>query len=134
MSQATQLLPFNWTGPRARNVALWVLQIGAAATFFGAGLGKLTGDPHMVALFEALGAGSWFRYLTGAIELTGALLLLIPVLSGVGALLLAGVMLGAIATHLFWVGGSPALPAALLLVVGVVAYGRRERTLRLLGR
>jgi hypothetical protein len=41
-------------------------------------------------------------------------------------------MLGAVPTHLFVVGGSP-LPAIILLIVtGVVAWGRRKRTRNLL--
>jgi putative oxidoreductase len=48
--------------------------------------------------------------------------------------LLVGTMLGAVATHLFLVGGSP-LPAIILLVVtGVIALGRRQRTMNLLAR
>ena len=114
------------------NVGMWILQIGAAGMFLMVGFLKLSGDPQMVGLFDAIGLGQWFRYLTGSLEVLGAILLLIPRLSGLGALLLAGVMLGAVPTHLFVVGGSP-LPAIILLIVtGVVAWGRRERTMNLL--
>src|SRR5438093_1341613 len=81
---------------------------------------------------ERIGLGQWFRYVTGSLEVLGAVLLLIPRLSGLGALLLVGVMLGAVPTHLFVVGGNP-LPAIILLIVtGVVAWGRRKRTMNLL--
>lgn len=119
---------------KAANIALWVLQIGAAAMLGMAGFAKLSGSPDMVGLFDALGAGQWFRYLTGALEVLGAVLLLVPALAGAGALLLVGVMLGAVATHLFIIGGSPAMALVLLVVVATIAYARRERTLRLLGR
>jgi uncharacterized membrane protein YphA (DoxX/SURF4 family) len=113
---------------------LWILQIGAAGMFLMAGFSKLSGDPQMVGLFDAIGLGQWFRYLTGSLEIVGAVLLLIPRLCGLGALLLVGTMLGAVATHLFVVGGSP-LPAIILLVVtGVIAWGRRQRTMNLLAR
>lgn len=106
-------------GPTARkriwSVFLWVLQIAAAGMFLSAGYGKLTADPQMVAAFEAIGFGQWFRVLTGSLEVLGSVLLLIPRFSGFGALLLAAVMVGAVLTHLFLVGGS-ALPAATLLV------------------
>src|SRR5688500_5624384 len=91
---------------KAGNVALWVLQVAAAAMLAMAGIMKLTGAPDMIALFEAVGVGQWFRYVTGALEVGGAVLLLIPALAGVGALLLAGVMAGAVAAHLFVIGGS----------------------------
>jgi putative oxidoreductase len=114
------------------NVGLWILQIGAAGMFLMVGFLKLSGNPQMVGLFDAIGLGQWFRYVTGSLEVLGAILLLIPRLSGLGALLLVGVMLGAVPTHLFIVGGNP-LPAMILLIVtGVVAWGRRERTMNLL--
>ena len=114
------------------NVGLWILQIGAAGMFLMVGFFKLSGDPRMVGLFDAIGFGQWFRYVTGSLEVLGAVLLLIPWLSGLAALLLVGTMLGAVATHLFVVGGSP-LPAIILLIVtGVIAWGRRKRTMNLL--
>jgi uncharacterized membrane protein YphA (DoxX/SURF4 family) len=116
------------------NVALWVLQVGAAAMLFMAGWMKLTGAPDMVALFDAIGVGQWFRYVTGGIEVGGAALLLVPRLAGMGALLLAATMVGAIITHVAVIGGSFAVPLVLLVVTATIAWARRERTLRLLGR
>jgi putative oxidoreductase len=114
------------------NVGLWIMQIGAAGMFLMVGFFKLSGDPRMVGLFDAIGLGQWFRYVTGSLEVLGAVLLLIPGLSGLGALLLVGVTLGAVTTHLFIVGGSP-LPAIILLIVtGVVAWARRKRTMNIL--
>lgn len=118
----------------ALNVALWVLQVAAAAMLGMAGFAKLTGAPEMIGLFDAVGVGQWFRYVTGALEVLGAVLLLVPALAGVGALVLAPVMLGAVLTHLFVVGGSPVIALVLLAVVALVAFARRDRTLRLLGR
>jgi putative oxidoreductase len=100
--------------------------------FLMVGFFKLSGDPRMVELFDAIGLGQWFRYVTGSLEVLGAVLLLIPRLSGLGALLLVGVMLGAMATHLFVVGGSPQPAIILLIVTGVVAWGRRKRTMNIL--
>src|SRR5580765_6353092 len=109
------------------NVCLWILQIAAAAMFLMAGFAKLSGDPQMVVMFDAIGLGQWFRYLTGSFEVLGAILLLIPRLSGLGGLLLVGVMSGAVATHLFIIGGSPLMAIILLIVVGIIAWGRRQR-------
>src|SRR5258708_39158848 len=113
------------------NVLLWVLQIAAAGMFLMVGFLKLSGNAQLVGLFQAIGLGQWFRYLTGSVEVLGALLLLIPRLSGLGALLLAGTMLGAVATHLFIVGGSPLMAIILLIVTGLIAWGRRQRTMNL---
>ena len=114
------------------NVALWILQIAAAGMFLMVGLLKLSGDAELVGLFEAIGVGQWFRYLTGALEVGGAVLLLIPRTSGLGALMLVGVMAGAVITHVFIVGGSPLMAIILLVVTGLVAWGRRQRTMNLL--
>ena len=114
------------------NVVLWVLQIAAAGMFLMVGFLKLSGNAQLVGLFEAIGLGQWFRYLTGTLEVAGALLLVIPRTSGLGALMLAGVMLGAVATYLFVVGGSPLGAIILLIVTGITAWGRRKRTMNLL--
>ena len=105
------------------NLVLWVLQIGAAGMFLMVGFMKLSGNAQMVGLFEGIGVGQWFRYLTGILEVAGAILLLLRRTSGLGALMLAGVMVGAVVTHLFIVGGSPLGAIILLVVTGVVAWG-----------
>jgi putative oxidoreductase len=114
------------------NVVLWVLQIAAAGMFLMVGFLKLSGNAQLVGLFQAIGIGQWFRYLTGTLEVAGAILLLIPRTSGLGALMLAVVMICAVATHVFIVGGSPFMAIILLVVTGVVAWGRRQRTMNLL--
>lgn len=114
------------------NVSLWILQIAAAGMFLMVGFFKLAGDPQMVGLFDAIGIGQWFRYLTGSVEVLGAILLLVPRLSGLGALMLVATMLGAVATHLFIVGGSPLVAFILLIVTGIIAWGRRQRTMNIL--
>ena len=114
------------------NIVLWVLQIGAAGMFLMVGFLKLSGNPQLVALFEAIGLGQWFRYLTGSLEVAGAILLLIPRTSGLAALMLAAVMACAVVTHVFIVGGSPLGATILLVVTGLVAWGRRQRTMSLL--
>ena len=113
--------------PWALTAGLWVLQIGAAAMFLMAGGSKLAGAPEMVGLFDVIGVGQWFRYLTGVIEVGSAVMLLIPSLAFYGAALLVLTMIGAVLTHLFIVGGSPAMALVLLLAVGTIAWARRPR-------
>jgi putative oxidoreductase len=121
----SQALPIRRS--RMGLIALWGLQVGLATLFLFAGGSKLAGAPAMVALFEAIGLGQWFRYLTGLLEVASAIALLVPALAPFGALLLASTMVGAIVTHLFIVGGSPALPGVLLLGLVVVLWARRDR-------
>lgn len=119
---------------RGLNVAHWALQIAGAVMIGMAGYMKLVGVPDMVGLFDAIGIGQWFRYVTGGLEFGGAVLLLVPPLAGLAAIVLALVMVGAILTHWFIVGGSALMPFMLLTALLTVAYGRRDRTLRILGR
>jgi hypothetical protein len=81
----------------------------------------------MVDMFHKIGFGQWFRYLTGSLEVTGAVLLLLPRTAAIGGWLLAAVMLGAIGTHLLIIDGSP-VPAVVLLVLAItVAWNRSRR-------
>ena len=110
---------------RGASIALWVSQIVLAAMFLFAGGSKLFGAPTMVALFHAIGWGQWFRYVTGAIELSAAVALLIPSAAVFGAMLLIPTMIGAIAANLF-LGQSVVPPLVLLLVASAVAWARRN--------
>jgi putative oxidoreductase len=122
------------TPGKALNVALWVVQGLLALAFVGAASGKLLGKPEMVGLFEAIGVGQWFRYVTGFVELSGAALILVPKTRVIGAGLLAGTMLGAIATHLFVLHNAPTAPVVLLSLVSFVLWGRRAELATWLGR
>jgi hypothetical protein len=95
--------------------------------FLLAGGSKLAGADAMVALFDAIGIGQWFRYLTGFIEVTSAVALLVPSLALFGALALVATMIGAVGTHLFVVGGSVVVPVLLLLGSALVAWAHRHQ-------
>jgi putative oxidoreductase len=112
---------------KVRIAGLWFLQIAAAGLFFFAGGSKLAGGAQMIQMFGAIGIGQWFRYLTGSLEVIGAAGLLFPATAPFAALMLAVVMIGAVLSHLFVIGGSPAMPAVLLLAMAVVAWARRRK-------
>ena len=140
---ATQTMPDEFSGEMPRqavhpskisNALVWVMQVLGALIFINSGVGKLMGAPMAVAMFDAIGVGHWFRYLTGFIELGSALLLLTPKLSGIGALLLMGVMAGAVLTEVFVLGRSPALPLSLFVMMTIIAYFRRNRTADIMSR
>jgi len=112
---------------KAANASLWGLQILTAAAFLYVGGVKLAGAAAMVAMFNAIGLGQWFRYLTGFLEVAGAIGLVIPRFTFYAAALLSAVMIGAVITHLAIIGGSPAPAAMLLIFSGAIAYLRRPR-------
>jgi uncharacterized membrane protein YphA (DoxX/SURF4 family) len=107
-----------------RTIAGWILCVLLAGMFAMAGLGKLIGRPGMVAEFEVIGLGQWFRYFTGAVEMAGAIGLLIPRFSRMAALGLAVVMAGAIIAHLTVLPSPPTLPGMLLGLLLIVAWLR----------
>lgn len=112
---------------RFRISPLVAFRLVVALPFLAAGLAKLTGAAPMVGLFDQIGLGPGFRYLTGALEVGGAVLLMTrgwPL----GAALLSGVASGAVITHLAVIGGNP-IPAIVLLIASAVllTMGIRQR-------
>ena len=113
---------------RVPTIALWALQALLAIMFAMAGLAKVFGDPAMVEMFATIGIGQWFRYVVGALEIAGAVGVLVSRLSGLAALGLLCLMAGAILTNVLVLGTSPLLPIVLMLVSALVAWGRWPRT------
>jgi putative oxidoreductase len=111
---------------RPLNILLWCVQALLALEFVGVSSAKLMGMAEMVALFTAVGFGQWFRYVTGILELTGAVLIVVPRTRSIGAALLATIMLGAITAHLFILHVPPTAPVVLFLLSGFVVWGRRK--------
>jgi uncharacterized membrane protein YphA (DoxX/SURF4 family) len=108
----------KWLGYVVHGVALLVM---LAFLFFGGT--KLMGAEMHVQNFARWGYPGWFMYVTGAMEVLGAILILLPKTRFYGAALLIATMIGAIATHL--VSGEPAmipLPLVLLLLSAFVAW------------
>jgi putative oxidoreductase len=115
------------TPHRAVVIVIWVLRVVLAALFLAASMAKLTSQPMMVAEFHTVGIGQWFRYFTGVLELTGAVLTVIPRTSPFGALALLTVDLGAFVAqlsvlHIDWV--HPIVIGALLVAL---VWLQRER-------
>ena len=107
-----------------KRYSLILLRLVLAAAFLAAGIAKLSGAEMMVATYETIGIGQWFRYLTGIIEIGSSVLLFVPGKQSWGALLLVGTMIGAILAHLFILGPSavPALVLGVLSAIVLYAY------------
>jgi putative oxidoreductase len=103
-----------------------LLAITALLTFaFGAaGLSKLAGVEMMVATFDSIGWGQWFRYLTGIIEVGSAILIWVPGKQWIGAGLLVCTMACAVLFHLLVLGPSliPALVLGILAAIILIAH------------
>ncbi len=120
----TNALPAN--SRKGRLITLWTLSGLVAVAFIGAGGTKLAGVPAMVEMFAKVGLGQWFRYVTGLLEVAGAIGLLIPRYAFYAAVLLAIVMVGAVIAEVAVIGDSPVPSAVLLVLSGIIAYLRKS--------
>jgi putative oxidoreductase len=114
-----------------RRHLLWIPQVALALTMAGGGAAKVFGDPAMVTMFADIGAGQWFRYAVGALEIAGGVGLLIPRLAPLAALGLALLLAGAAVTNVVVLGTGPWTPLALLAVAAAVGWYRFDRRRRL---
>ncbi|HEV2363319.1 MAG TPA: DoxX family protein [Caulobacteraceae bacterium] len=111
-------------------IAAWVLKALLAVVFLFSAAEKLSGQPVTVAMFDKLGLGQWFRYVTGSLELVGALLLMWPKTSFWGALALLSVCIGAGAAQLGPLHGDIAHVIVLGLLVLLAAWIGRPPALK----
>jgi putative oxidoreductase len=101
----------------------WILRLAVAAVFLSVGADKFGTNPMWVKLFDQIGFGSWFRHLTGILQVTGAVLVLVPRTFLIGIGILACTMAGAATVWIvrFGAPGSAIIPGAIL--VALVAIG-----------
>lgn len=117
-------------GRRAGTVALVLAQVALAFVVGSGGAMKLAGEPTMVAMFDDIGAGQWFRVLVGGLEVAGAVGLLVPRLATLAALGLTLLLLGATATNVLVLDASPVTAAVLAAAAAAVAVVRLRRSRR----
>ncbi|MFD9979860.1 DoxX family protein [Streptomyces massasporeus] len=125
-------------GRRAR-IALRALQVLLALFYaVASALPKLIGHESAAESFERLGWGSAGMYTIGALELAGAIALLIPVLQSVAAMALSALMVGAFVVQIAVFDGQyAATPLILIVPLALIAWARRGHNadlLRLLRR
>jgi putative oxidoreductase len=107
------------------DLLLFAARVAAGATLIGFGLSKFTRHAAEAAAFDRYGlpSPSLFAYVVGVVEVGGGALLMLGIASRLVALMLAGNMVGAIATggrvdggpiHL---GLAPALLAVMLVII-----------------
>jgi putative oxidoreductase len=116
----------------SRRIGTWALQWLVAAAFFAAGASKLAGAESMVQLYAQIGVGQWFRYVTGLVEIVGAVALVYPGLASIGGLWLGGTMFFATLTHVVILQTSPAPAVVLGLLNALIVYLRRDEFVSLL--
>ena len=107
----------------------WILRLAVCGVFVSVGATKFESHSMWVTIFDRIGFGDWFRYLTGALQMTGGVLFLIPRTTYAGAVLAGGTMVGAVVAHLFILGTGvfgAIIPFVLLVFLLIVTFRRAE--------
>lgn len=89
---------------KAKRAILWICRIVAALILLQTLFFKFSGAEESVYIFTKVHMEPWGRIGIGILELIAGILLLIPRTSVYGAVIATGLMLGAIAMHLFILG------------------------------
>ncbi|WP_329340355.1 DoxX family protein [Streptomyces sp. NBC_00663] len=120
-------------GRRAR-IALRTIQVLLALFYaFASALPKLIAHPTAADAFAEMGWGNAGMYTIGALELAGAIALLIPVLQSVAAVALSGLMVGAFVVQVsYFDGENAATPLILIIPLALIAWARRSHNAQLL--
>ncbi|MFF2619032.1 DoxX family protein [Kitasatospora sp. NPDC058046] len=115
---------------------VWTLRILLALFFaLASALPKMLALPAATTVFDAIGAGHWFMYLTGLVELAGAVGLLVRRLAGPAATALIVFLAFAFVTQLTAMHGENAgTPFVFMVPLAVIAWNRRSETAEPLGR
>jgi len=116
---------------KPRQVVVRILRVILGLFFVMDGVIKLTGISKTVQLFEKIGWGQWFRYLSGWIVLAGGALILLRLRwTFYGAILCACTVGTGALLYAFNLHRDPTLPAVITLLtvtLAVLAYSERKR-------
>jgi len=99
----------------------WALSVATALILGKGAIDKIIGTQEMVGNFAFMKLEK-YRLVTGLGELLGVVLLLIPMTSFLGAILIASFMSAATVIHLSLMGGNKAWFPILLGVLGLVGH------------
>ena len=113
---------------RTRDVLLWVIAVFLAYVFVRQGSAKFFHDSGWAKAFRAWHYPDWFRIAVGTLEICAGVLVLVPRYARIGACVIIAIMLGGMATHVYW--GHPRQMTSELLpliLATMTAIGRWKR-------
>ena len=115
----------------ALDVVLWVFALFLAWVFVRQGYAKFSDTSGWARAFRLWHFPDWFRILVGVAEVAAAVLMLTRRTALAGALVIVLIMLGAMATHVYWHRPDQVTSEILPLTLAViVAIGRRNAFIR----
>lgn len=118
---------------KTQTILFWIARIIVAIILLQTLFFKFTGAPESVELFTKLGVEPWGRIGTGVLELIASVLILLPATVWLGSALSIGLMIGAIASHVFVIGvvrddgGQLFLYAIIVLVFASISFWMSKR-------
>jgi len=108
-------------------IVLWLITLLLAFIFIAQGWSKFPEHTRWATAFATWHFPVWFRYLIGVVELAAGVLILWPRTASIAAAMIVVVMLGGMATHVWWHHPEQTYHEALPLVLGsIVAVARRR--------
>lgn len=100
----------------------WIARLVAAFLLLQTLFYKFTGAEESVYIFSKLGIEPWGRFGSGVAELAASILILIPRTTVYGALMGAGIMAGAILSHVFVLGIEVQKDGGLLFIYALLVF------------
>ena len=112
---------------KPRQILTWILRVLLGLLFLAIGIEKLTGTQGTIPFFDAIGWGQWFRYVSGAADTAGAILILIPRYTWNGALVITCTV--GLGTYLCFTMPlyNPIFPLAMTLLAATLAFLTRPQ-------
>jgi uncharacterized membrane protein YphA (DoxX/SURF4 family) len=111
---------------KTRNTVTWVLTVLLALLYLGTGFAMVSGVEKVAQEFTLFGLPGWFRVTVGALEILGAILLLIPTFTGVASFGLSILMIGGFACHAMFTPPAETLPPLICFVILTYIYLTRK--------
>jgi putative oxidoreductase len=111
-----------------RAKAYLTLKVILALAILGGAVAKLYGPPSIIEEFNVVGLGQWFRYFTAAIEIVGALLLVVPGTAFSGAVILTLVCVGAFFAQLLALHGDIVHTLVMAAIFIAIAWVERNQS------
>jgi uncharacterized membrane protein YphA (DoxX/SURF4 family) len=118
--------------PMVVRILVLVARLVVAYFVVSAGIGKLLNQPIQAAMFTDLG-GRPMQYTVGTFEVLGGIAVLVPILSGLGAIGLTALFVIVVSVNTVVFGpGAVGLAVLVLVLSATIAYLQRHQTVRLL--
>lgn len=105
-----------------KKIFIWVVRLTAAVILLQTLFFKFSGASESIYIFSTLGAEPYGRIGSGIAELIAAILILIPRTTFFGAAIGAGIMLGAILSHVLILGIDVQNDGGTLFILAMITF------------